>query len=243
VAGTYTVKLTVTDNDGGTGTSSKSVTVVAPAGPNLAVDTFSRAVTNGLGTADTGGNWTLSGTGTNFAVANGVGTIKMSAAASGPSAYLSTVSGADVDATVNMAFDKDATGGGTYASLAVRRNGTSDYRAKVRYVLGGSVQVSLVRLVSGAETSLGTITVPGLSYAVGDTLQVRLNVAGSGTTTLSSKVWKVGTTEPADWQITRTDTTAGLQSAGGVGLAAYLSGSSTQAPALAIFDNLSVRSQ
>ena len=90
-----------------------------------------------------------------------------------------------------------------------------DYRAKVRYVVDGTVQVSLVRLVSGVETSLGTVTVPGLAYAVGQTLQVRLNVVGSGTTTLQAKVWTFGTTEPASFQISRTDTTAGLQSAAG----------------------------
>ena len=93
--------------------------MVAPAGPNLAVDGFSGRSPTELGTADTGGAWTLSGTGTNLDGKRRRDDQDVGAG-SGPSAYLNTVSGTDVDATVTLAFDKTATGGGTYGSLAVR---------------------------------------------------------------------------------------------------------------------------
>jgi len=66
-AGTYAVKLTVTDNAGATGTVTKSVTVTATAA-KLAADAFARSVTGGWGSADIGGAWTISGTAANAAV-------------------------------------------------------------------------------------------------------------------------------------------------------------------------------
>ena len=56
--------------------------------------------------------------------------------------------------------------------------------------------------------------------------------------TLNAKVWKSGTAEPSTWQATTTDTTAALQAAGGVGLAAYLSGSTTTNPVAVTWDNV-----
>lgn len=63
-------------------------------------------------------------------------------------------------------------------------------------------------------------------------------MSGTGTATLSGKVWKVGTTEPANWQATTTDTEPTLQTAGAFGLQAYASSSLTNAPIVASFDNL-----
>ena len=85
------------------------------------------------------------------------------------------------------------------------------------------------------------MTVPGLVYNAGDTLRMQLRAVGTGTTTLQAKVWKVGSAEPAAFQVTANDTTAGLQGPGGVGLVSYLSGSATNAPLVAIWDNLLVR--
>lgn len=56
-----------------------------------------------------------------------------------------------------------------------------------------------------------------------DTLRFRARVSGTGTATLSGKVRKVGTTEPANRQTTKTDTEPTLQTAGAFGLQAYAS--------------------
>ena len=49
---------------------------------------------------------------------------------------------------------------------------------------------------------------------------------------------KVGTAEPAAWGATFTDSTAALQGAGSIGFDTYLSGSATNAPQIASFDDL-----
>jgi PKD repeat protein len=231
--GTYTVGLTVTDNDGATGSTTRQVTV-ASAGV-IASDLFNRTVVDGWGQADTGGTWTLTTSATNFAVSGGVGTLRL-AASSGPSAYLSSTSAQNVDLRTTIGFDKPATGGGVYTSVVARRVGTSDYRLKVR-VTGTDTTAYLARTVAGVETILTTVPLPGVVVAAGDALSIRLQVTGAGSSTLSAKVWPSGTAEPGAWTTTTTDATASLQNPGAVGLYAFLSGSATNAPiTLAVAD-------
>ena len=61
---------------------------------------------------------------------------------------------------------------------------------------------------------------------------------GTSPTTLRAKVWPVGSTEPAGWQYTATDSTAGLQAAGALRLTTYLSSSATNGPVAVRWDNL-----
>jgi hypothetical protein len=107
--------------------------------------------------------------------------------------------------------------------------GTSDYRIKVR-VNAGDTTAYLTRVVGGAETVLTTVPLAGVVVAPGNALSFRIQAIGGGTTTLNAKVWRAGTAEPGAWTTTTTDSTAGLQSAGAVGVYGYLSGAATNAP-------------
>ena len=154
------------------------------------------------------------------------------------------MSATNLNGSVDVALDKAPTGSGVNNAVIVRHVGTSDYRVKLRVAsTGASLQIS--KVVNNVETTLKTQTISGLSYAVGDTLRLSFQVKGTtgvpGSTTISAKGWKVGSTEPAAFQTTVNDTEASLQAAGSVGVQAYLTGSATNAPVVASFDNLSLR--
>jgi hypothetical protein len=92
---------------------------------------------------------------------------------------------------------------------------------------------------AGVETPLSVESlVPGLTYSVGDVLNLRIPVAGTSPTTVRTKLWKVGITEPPSWFPSATDSTSGLQSAGGFGLLAYRSSSATNGPITISLDDL-----
>ncbi|MBC7723892.1 MAG: PKD domain-containing protein [Burkholderiaceae bacterium] len=235
-AGTYTVTLTVTDNAGAVGTTTRQVTVTAPVVPttDLAADAFTRTTANGLGTATTGGAWTTSGTAANFSVDGQTARLRSTAAGVNLHGYLTAVSSTDTEVRVTTSLTAASSGGGTFVSVIGRRVGTSDYRARAVISSTGSV----VAQVQRNGTTLQAATVSGLSYAVGDKLQVRVQVFGTSPTTVRAKVWKLGTTEPSAWQVSATDSTAGLQSAGHIGLGSYLSGTSSVLPLTVTFDDL-----
>jgi PKD repeat protein len=238
--GNYNVTLTVTDNGGATNATTQTVTTTAGTAP-FAQDTFTRTVTNGLGTADTGGPWTVSGSASNYSVASGTGRLRIATAGSGNYAHLGSVSSSATDIYLELATDKPASGSGLYLSVVGRRIAASgEYRAKAHLTSTGAVSLSLVRTTaSGAETTIQSgITIAGLNYVVGDRLAMRLQVTGTGTTTIRAKVWEVGTAEPATWQRSVTDTTAALQAAGNVGLMTYLSSTANNAPITVLVDNV-----
>jgi PKD repeat protein len=234
-AGTYTVALTVTDNLGATNSTSQQVTVVNFV--VLAADTFSRTVTNGFGAAETGGTYILNGTAANFAVNGGMGRITVPTLGASRTASTPLLSTTDVDARVDLSLDSDPSGGGAYLSLLTRRSGNNDYRVRIK-VAPGATSVQLLRNVSGTATTLASQTLTGVNFTAGRVAHFRLRATGSGTTTLQGKVWFDADPEPATWNLTTTDTTAGLQTAGGVGVEYYLSGSATTVPATMYVDNL-----
>ncbi len=235
-AGTYTVRLTVTDNGGATGTTTRSVTVSSAPVPGepFARDAFGRTVSNGLGSADVGGAWTIAGGSTNFAVNNGTAVLRSPVAGTTETARLNSVSSTDTDARVSFALEQASTGGGVTVSLLGRAVGTEDYRARVKVLSTGAVQLAVTR----SGTALASTTIAGMTYATGDKLEVRLQVTGTEPTTLRAKLWRAGEAEPSAWQVTGTDATAGMQTAGAVGLQVFLSGSATVAPLSVRFDDL-----
>ncbi len=235
-AGTYQVRLTVTDNAGATGTLQKPVVATSPG--TIASDGFGRTVTDGWGTADAGGPWTVTSTVANYAVSGGAGTMTAPAAGANRSATLGSVSAGDVDQSVELALSVLPSAGSTYGYLVARQSATNtDYRVRVRVGADGSVRLALSRRAgSTTDTILGTESlISGLTLTPGAAVRVRFQAVGSSPTTLQAKVWAAAGAEPAGWQKTATDSTAAQQVPGAVGLGVSVSASNTAVPLTASF--------
>ncbi|GAA3687545.1 hypothetical protein GCM10023081_26080 [Arthrobacter ginkgonis] len=198
----------------------------------LASDSFGRTVANGLGAAETGGAWTLSGTAANFAVNGGSARVTTPAGAT-RYAFLNGVSSQDTELSATVSFARPASGS-LYFGVLGRRVGTAEYGARAVVASGGSVQLQVRR----STTTLRAITVPGLAFASGNRLRLRLQVVGASPTTIRAKVWKLGTPEPTTWQITTTDSTAGLQAAGTMGFYSYFSSGASPASLVVSVDDV-----
>jgi PKD repeat protein len=234
-AGTYTVTLTVTDDDDATGSTTQQVTVSESA--TLAEDAFARTVSSGFGTADQGGTWSAVTGGASGQVDGSTAVLSVPAGRSGTTT-LSAVSTNSIDMTNTYTINENITGGGLYLGTIGRSTDNGDYRVRAKITSTGEVQLMGGRMVGGVNTVLGSrVTVPGLTYTPGTTLHMRVQVTGTGTTTIRGRIWADGDTEPSTWQVETTDTTAGLQTTGTVGTYAYLSGSATN-PVTIDIDNL-----
>jgi PKD repeat protein len=239
--GSYQVTLTVTDDKGATDAVTKTVAVSAVVDPAFAKDAFARTVTNGLGSADTGGAWSLVSSSSNFGVSAGAARLKLTSAGASPLAFLPGVSSSDTDLRGTFSFDKDnGPTGSTTAGFIVRGGYTDAYRAKFRVDTGGKVVISLTRLVAKSEQAMHSVATD-LIYNAGDRYQVRVQAFGTTPTTIRAKIWKDGTTEPTAWRATATDSTASLQAPGGVGIFASLASNSTNAPVTMSFSGIEAK--
>ena len=206
-------------------------------------DQFSRTVVNGWGSAPTGGTYTLTGSSANFDTTGSTGTMELPSAGVARDGLLLQVAAQNVDLTARVQTNKVPTGYGQIAYLLARRGSTNNqYRARMRFASNGSVWLQATKLVAGAETALsGEVQVTGLSHAAGRWMRMRAEVAGSNPTWVRIKAWADGQTEPSAWQYQVTDSEVSVQGTGAVGLRAYISGSSTNAPLIVTWDDFSVK--
>ncbi|MFC0678701.1 PKD domain-containing protein [Lysobacter korlensis] len=208
----------------------------APAGaaaPVLAADSFSRTVTGGLGTAETGGTWSTSAASA-YAV-NGSTARVTTARSTNRLAHLSDVSSTETELRTAVAFARP-TSSSVYVGVVGRRIGTATYGARV---VVGATGAPLLQLQRNTGVILGSARLSGLNFSSGDQLQFRLQVVGTNPTSLRVKVWETGTTEPAEWQATATDSTTTLQQPGTVGLYSYLGGAANPSSIVVSYDDFS----
>ncbi|GAB2695493.1 metallophosphoesterase [Thalassiella azotivora] len=208
----------------------------------LALDRFSRTSGAGWGVADVGGPWSQSGGPATWTVDGGQGR-SHSGPGGGGRATMDQVTSVATDLTLVARAVERPTGGGVYVSAVGRRiAGAGDYRAKVRFLPDGTATLSLVQAdASGREVVLAPpVAIPGPPLPHGGGVHVRMQVTGSGPTTLRARAWPVGAPEPSAWAREATDTTAGLQGPGAVGLVTYVSSSATGATTVAVDDLVAV---
>jgi aryl-phospho-beta-D-glucosidase BglC (GH1 family) len=236
---THGVTLIVTDDQGATATKWSEATP-STSSTLYASDAFSRLESEGWGSAETGGPWTVGSTAAMFAVTGDASTMTLAKPGSGPSIYLGDVSSTTTDIQVTATLDKAATGGGTYVSVIGRRVAeVGEYLVKAHLFATGQVGVSILRTsVKGRETELSAeAIVPDLTVPPQAGIRVRFQATGTQPTTLQAKVWLANGTEPANWSASAEDSTAALQEPGAVGAKGYLSSTATNAPIEIQFDN------
>ena len=234
-AGDYEVGLTVTDERGGTSTTTRTVTVDAPPpAAVLAKDGFGRAVTGAWGTADLGGAWNPVGGASAFSVDGSRGVVALAPTWT-REARLDGVS--STSASVHVAFSSDvaSAGGTTSVNVLGRRVGSDNYAARVRLEPGGVLRLYLVQ----NQTLLSQHLLP-FTYTPGEVLHVRLDVTGTSPTTLRARVWRDGTAEPSTWQVSGSDATPALQVAGPSSLLVSVSSVSTVPTTTIAFDDFEV---
>jgi len=215
-----------------------SGTTPPPPTTTFASDDFSRSVASGLGSAPTGGAYTVNNPGA-FSV-NGSAAVVSITAGGTRDADLKAATLREVDMSVAVTLRALPTGTGSLYVYAVTRRQSlgNEYRARIRIDTAGAVRIALSRVVGKTETSLGSeVLVPGVTATPGLAIHLRVRATGSGTTTLSARAW-TGATEPGSWQVTATDTTAALQVTGSVGFVSYLSGGVTNGPIVFEVDEL-----
>jgi len=218
-AGTYQVFL----NPDGAGTGSTSIQVQTvpddvPAGVVVASDTFTRTVASGLGTAETGGAWTLGGSAPSASVVDGSG--RLAPAAARTNTYkLNSVVTLNTDLIHTIWLEQNPSGGGATLWTIGRSTSTGDYRVKLNINSAGTMTAQLVKVVGSSETALTTsVTIPGGTYTVNQRLRIRIQTFGTSPTTVRAKIWQATGTEPTAWLANVTDNTVGLQQAGAIGL-------------------------
>jgi len=213
-AGTRTLTLTVNDGRGGSGSTSQTLYVAA--GTRLARDSFSRSVDPGWGSAETGGPWSSPQGDAGLSVTGGVGVADVPAGGS-REVHLTAVSTLHTAAAVTVTTDRVPLAGDHLVAVVARRqDATLMYRGRLRIAADGNVYVG----VEAGGTLIAEQVVTGLTAPPGTPLRLLVRIVGASPTTIQIKAWRADQAEPAAWSLTTTDSTAGLQQAGVVGVRA-----------------------
>ncbi len=226
--GTYLVRLLIADTTNQTASTTQEISVTAASALPYASDSFSRSVAMGIGTADVGGDWTLTGLVNDYKVDKGVASIAL-AKGTGRQMMLA-IPKADVDVTLDFTVDKIGGGNGTYLYTILRQigpglNGVA-YRGKIRIDSLGVINSDLTYTVGSADTDITTYVALG-KYTPASVIRARYQCTGTNPTRLRQKVWVLPSTEPADWLQETTATQSDVQMEGIFGVSPYLSGSSS----------------
>jgi PKD repeat protein len=230
-AGTYSVTLTVTDDDGESHSTTSSVVVTEEV--LAALDTFERTGTAGWGTADIGGAWSVTGGSTAVArTADGAGELVLPAS-SGRSMVLRTTETLDSTSQISYTLTGAPSTGALYVGIESRFDSSSNYRSTVWHRADGTVWL----LIQKRGAVIASQPLAGRVWGAGDTFQLKTEVSGDDSTTIRVKIWNDGTAEPSSWQLETTDV-AGTANTdpGAAGIYGYRAGGGTGQPPIRVND-------
>lgn len=212
---------------------------------NVVSDTYTRSVTDGWGSTDTGEAWSIIGTAANFDVTGTAGTMSLTVAGNVEVSYLSGVSLRDCRVQVETTLAvNDITGGNIHMGhILLRGSGTDTYyRANFFMLNDERIGQQVNKSIAGVDTILEVgPALTGIIDAVSTkTITTVAEIEGR---TIRMKVWKTGDPEPYDWTFVTTDNSStAIMSAGWVGLRSSSQGTNTNTyPLVCTYDNFEVR--
>ncbi len=198
-AGSYTVQLSVTDKDGGTGSAQRTVTVTAGGDPGVWYTDFS-----GYTTGQVPSDWSHPYTASSYRVAEQSGStggkvLSNSITATGYHVLRWDAVGTQADVEVETVVRVGA--GSTYnESMALVARGMTGAQTFYSSRLdSGPGLWTLARYNSGASQALATWTNP---FPAGTWVRHRFRVEGN---VLRVKLWAAGSPEPASWTLEAVD--------------------------------------
>jgi chitodextrinase len=198
-------------------------------------DSFSRTVAGGLGTAPTGGAYTVSGKG--FSVDGSAAALSLT---KGTRVAAPAVTAVDSDAMVRVVFPAIPSAGQLRGEVLSRATGVTAtstwYEADLFLASDGRLTVALALSAGGRRTQYARRKL-GI-YAAGDAYWMRFDTAGSPAA-LSARVWRAADTEPSAWTL-QTTATGGPSAAGRPAIGAHFQGLAHVATIR--FDDLTVAS-
>ena len=210
------------------------------AATDYVIDTFTRSVSNGWGTAETGGIYGIS-TASDYNVTSSAGTIRTGANVT-KVANSATISVQDTQHLVRVKAGTAPAGGNMSVSIVARNIGVNNnyYRGKLIFATNQQMYINFSRLTNGVETDLASNTTLSDTFVMDTYYWIKFQVEGTSPTNLRIKVWQDGSAEPSSWGKTAKNSQPELQTNGYVGLQTYVSSISTVAPVLYTFDDYAV---
>lgn len=198
------------------------------------VDTYSRTIATGWGSADTGQAWTnTGGSAADYSVSSGSGKHNVTTEQVFRTSTINNGS-PNCDFTISFASNKLASGTTQIVEILGRITDTSNmYLARVGFLTTGFLQVSIRKFVAGSETLLAANTTLTIAHVANTFYKVRFYVQG---TSIKVKVWAVTGDEPTAWNHEVSDSS--LVSGNLIGVRTLLPTGTGNEPVQFSFDNL-----
>jgi hypothetical protein len=205
--------------------------ITASAYPN-AYDLFTRSVgAGGLGTANLGGTYTLSGTASDFSVNGTAAVVAVTAAAQEKRATLSSVSMTDQIVTGTFQTDTLPAGAYTAFNLFLRFVDASNYyRCRAILNTNGTIQLRWDMNLAGSISTIKAAVTSSLTVNTGNDYGIYASAIGTSPTVLSAYIWDATAAPPplpVPTLIAASDSSSALQVASAVGFGAGLNTGST----------------
>jgi hypothetical protein len=181
---------------------------------DAATDTFTRTVSSGWGTMDTGFTWAASGGNSTDYSVNGSQGAHLLASAGVSRRCLLTTTTTSLDMYINVTADQLATGDALNGGLVARVVDANNlYHALVKFTSGNAVQLLLVKRLNSNETTLGSYTMTNVTFVANTFYRMRFKLVDS---LLRAKVWLATDPETPEWQISAVDTDLSAPQSSGV---------------------------